>query len=148
MVRSTSRDTFSNKKGMYAIVTTIFFVFILIFGAIAFVGISSILGKFQMEADNELMKYNHIQIAKNRILSSSCYTQNPNELDLNQSCNISSNVIRGYKFVMHKFRNCTNESKVWNHRNVSIYQKTFKYMIAIRSNLTGYNCPGNLHIYY
>lgn len=133
---------------MYAIVTTIFFVFIMIFGAIAFVGISKMLGRVQIEADDQSMKYNHIQIAKDRLFSMSCYTKTLDELTLNQSCNISSDMIMGYRFIMHKFRNCTNETKKWSHGDTLHFSKSFKYMVAIKANETGFMCPGELFIYY
>jgi hypothetical protein len=149
MAHSISTGPFSdNRKGMYAIITTIFFVFILIFGAIAYVGISRMMGKVQAEADDQLMKYNHIQIVKDRIMSMACYTQNLEEITLNNTCNISSDMVIGYRFVMHKFRNCTNTSKQWDHGDVDHFKKSFKYMVAIRSNETGFMCPGELFLYY
>jgi hypothetical protein len=135
-----------SKRGVYTFITTILFIMVLLLVVFGVMIISAKMGKIQANADQQAEVYNHIQIAKNRILY--CYGLTLDELRLNQSCNITSTVVKGYRIKMLPFRNCTDVEKYWQYGDLVHVKNIHHYLVPIRSNKTSFTCPGKLEVFY
>lgn len=133
------------KRGIYSFVTSIMYIAVLLFVIFGVMTLAVKLGATQQAADDQTFKYNNIQMAKQRIMY--CYGLTFDELALNTTCNITSGIINGYRIQMFAFRNCTNESKTWTHGDLAHYKNSNTYLVAIRSNQTGFSCPGQLEVF-
>ncbi|MEM4268416.1 MAG: hypothetical protein QXK37_06335, partial [Candidatus Woesearchaeota archaeon] len=108
-------------KGMYELVTTFLFILIVVFMVVAIIYIGCIIKTKRVQINNELVQYNYIMDAKNRLLSNECYGQTLNEvatngtMSVNETCPFNKGIIKGYIIEMPKYQNCSSQNKQWNH---------------------------------
>ncbi|MBW2990117.1 hypothetical protein KY348_00255 [Candidatus Woesearchaeota archaeon] len=141
-------------KGIYSLATSFLFIIILIFVVIAVVFFFNLLKAKRMQASDELVKYVHIRDAKNKILSSECYTHIIEEADAEQECFLPEGFIKGYVIEMLVYPNCTTQHKTWEHMLVEDEAgageegEIYPYFVPVQANTTGNICPGKLKVIY
>ena len=141
-----------NNKGIYSLITTFLFIMVVLFTVIAVIYIGSIMKAKKGEINDELIKYNYMMDAKNRILSADChgqvFTEVGGRLAVNETCDFPGGVIKGYIIEMLKYDNCTDETKTWEHRFSDEDGQEYPYFVAIQAKGTGNICPGRLKVIY
>ena len=140
-----------NKKGIYSLITTFLFIMVVLFVVMSMIYIGNLLKAKKGHINDELIKYNYMMDAKNRILSAECHGQIISEtpdiggrLAANETCEFPINIIKGYKIEMLVYDNCTDEKKVWEHRFSDEDGQEYPYFIPIQANGSGMICPGRL----
>ena len=135
-----------SKKGIYTFVTTILFIMVLLLVVFGVLTLSAKMGSIQANSDKQTEVYNHVMIAKNRLMY--CYGLTFDELKLNKTCNITSEIIKGYRIEVLPFRNCSDTEKTWSFGDLTHVKSIHHYLVPIRSNKTGFTCPGKLEVFF
>ncbi len=144
MAPTLSRHT----RGVYSLITTFLFIMVIVFVVIGVIYVGSIIKSKKGEVNDELVKYDYIKDAKDRILSSDCYGQVIKELKANETCEFPPGIIKGYIIKMLAYENCTNVTKEWKHVWSTEDGEVYPYFVTIQANSTGNICPGRLEVIY
>lgn len=143
---------FPHTRGVYALITTFLFIMVVLFSVLAMMYMSAKLTGMKANVDDHLVGYDDKIDAKNLLLSKTCYGSVINEvgnaanLGANETCDKLGGVIKGYTIEMLKYENCSNVTKVWEHRFSNEMGDIQPYFIPIRANGTGRICPGKLKV--
>jgi len=148
MTPSICKDT----KGIYSLITTFLFIMVVLFGVLAIIYMGSVITAKKGQLNDELVKYNYMMDAKNRLMSMECYGQVIQEvgghLAANETCAFPGGVIKGYVIEMLVYENCTNVTKTWEHMFSQEDGQLMPYFIPMQANGSGNICPGRLKVIY
>ena len=131
-----------HNRGIYPIVTTFFFVIVILFAVLSVIYYGSVILRHKMITNDELSRYELIRDVKNRLYY--CYGPVFDKSILNQSiCDMGSSLIRGYIITELSYGNCT--AMKWTTYDNS-YEDSISevYIVPIRDN--GFVCPGSVKI--
>jgi hypothetical protein len=139
-----------HNKGIYDLVTTFLFIMVVVFVVLAIIYVGKVIKLKKIDVNDEVIKYQDVVDAKNRILSNECHGIVIDESSANKSCSMTPGIIRGYLIEMLPYHNCTNETKLWSHMPADDdgEGQIFSYFAAIKSNTTSNICPGRLKVVY
>ncbi|MBW2973649.1 hypothetical protein KY346_04605 [Candidatus Woesearchaeota archaeon] len=128
-----------SKRGVYAVLTSFFFIIIALVATIGVLFYQNMLVTFERSIENDVNEYSVVTDAKNILFN--CYGKVLDENKLNESCNISK--IKGYTVEKLGINQC-NES-FHDYLNNSRYDQSFVYVVPIQEEKK--ICLGRLKIF-
>lgn len=128
-----------DKKGVYAVLTSFFFIIIALVATIGVLFYQNMLVAFERSIERDVNEYSVVTDAKNVLFS--CYGKVMDESKLNNSCEVS--MISGYTVEKLGINQC-NES-FHDYLNNSRYDQSFVYVVPIQED--GRICLGRLKIF-
>ena len=135
---------FRPNKGIYPIITTFFFIIVILFTVLAVIYQGSLVLSVKKAANDDLNNYQVIKDVKDRLYF--CYGRvfDSTKLNNNASCEINSQLIRGYIISEYSYGNCT--AKNWTHYTVSpLTMHSEMYVVPIYDN--DLVCPGKVQVF-
>jgi hypothetical protein len=132
-------STQSDRRGVYAVLTSFFFIIVALVATIGVLFYQNMLVTFERSIEKDANEYSVVTDAKNVLFS--CYGRTIDENKLNESCNVS--MIQGYTIEKLGINQC-NES-FHDFLNNSRYDQSFVYVVPIQEDKR--ICLGRLKIF-
>ncbi|MBD3304344.1 hypothetical protein GF343_04305 [Candidatus Woesearchaeota archaeon] len=131
--------TQSDRRGVYAVLTSFFFIIVALVATIGVLFYQNMLVTFERSIEKDANEYSVVTDAKNVLFS--CYGKAIDERKLNKPCNVS--MIQGYTIEKIGINQC-NES-FHDYLNNSRYDQSFVYVVPIQEDKR--ICLGRLKIF-